>query len=263
MNNLEIRLAESETELTALQALRYQVFYREMGARAEGRVKLAELDFDAYDDYCDHLVIVDRARSAPGKPFVAGCARLLPGEVAEECGGFYSESEYEMQPFLARAPQVLELGRTCVDSDYRGRGVMQLLWRGIAEYIRDHDVKYLVGCASIPGADPSQMRLPLSYLYHHHLAPNHLRTHALMERHVEMNTIPKEAIDVKEALRQLPPLLKGYLRLGAMVGDGAVIDYAFNTVDVNVVLETGMIADKYANHFVRSEAAVEFRDAAA
>lgn len=251
VNNLEIRLADSEREITASQALRYHVFYREMGAKPSPRVLESELDFDPYDELCDHLLVIDTERSTASDPAVVGTYRLLKGEVADEYAGFYSEDEFELQSLIARSPQVLELGRSCIDADYRSRGTMQLLWRGIAEYVYENSIKYMFGCASLPGADPASMRLPLAYLYHYHLAPKAIRTHALDERHVEMNTMEKEQIDVGQALRELPPLIKGYLRLGGVVGDGAVIDYDFNTVDVNLIVETASVTEKYANHYSR------------
>lgn len=251
VNNLEIRLADSEREITASQALRYHVFYKEMGAKPSPRVAQSELDFDPYDEFCDHLLVIDSERSTASDPAVVGTYRLLKGEVADEYAGFYSEDEFDLQSLVARSPQVLELGRSCIDADYRSRGTMQLLWRGIAEYVFENSIKYLFGCASIPGTDPASVHLPLAYLYHHHLAPKAIRTHALDERYVDMNTMGKDAIDVGQALRELPPLIKGYLRLGGVVGDGAVIDYDFNTIDVNMIVETANVTEKYMNHYTR------------
>ena len=251
VNNLEIRLAETEREVAASQALRYTVFYGEMGAKSKPRTEMSELDFDPYDEFCDHLLVIDRERSTAHNPCVVGTYRLLRGEVADEYAGFYSEGEYDLQALIARSPQVLELGRSCIDANYRSRGTMQLLWRGIAEYVFEHSIHYLFGCASFPGIDPASIRLPLAYLYHHHLAPKAIRTHALNERHVEMNSLSIERIDAAQALREMPPLIKGYLRVGGVVGDGAVIDYDFNTIDVNIIVETATVTAKYLNHYSR------------
>ena len=251
VNNLEIRLADSEVELAASQALRYKVFYGEMGAKASPRVEMSALDFDPYDEFCDHLLVIDRDRSTAVNPCVVGTYRLLRGDVADEYAGFYSESEFELKPLIQRSGQVLELGRSCIDSDYRLRGTMQLLWRGIADYVFANSIRYMFGCASIPGVNPSDVKLPLSYLYHHHLAPAAIRTCALEQRYVDMNMMDKEAIDVGQALRELPPLIKGYLRVGGVVGDGAVIDYDFNTIDVNIIVETENVTSKYRNHYTR------------
>ncbi|HEY9163526.1 MAG TPA: GNAT family N-acyltransferase, partial [Magnetovibrio sp.] len=227
------------------------------------RAVQSELDFDPYDEFCDHLLVIDRERSTATSPCVVGTYRLLRSEVAEAYAGFYSECEFDLHGLVARSPQVLELGRSCIDADYRSRGTMQLLWRGIAEYVFEHSIKYLFGCASFPGTDPAALRLPLAYLYHHHLAPKAVRTHALPERHVEMNTIPSDQIDVAQALRELPPLIRGYLRVGGVVGDGAVIDYAFNTIDVNIIVETANVTAKYLNHFSRPARSNVLQDVAA
>ncbi len=251
VNNLEIRLAETEREVQASQRLRYRVFYEEMGAKATPRVLQSELDFDPYDEFCDHLLVIDRDRGDTHTPCVVGTYRLLRGDIADEYAGFYSESEFDLQALIARSSQVLELGRSCIDANYRSRGTMQLLWRGISEFVFENSIKYLFGCASIPGTNPSEMRLPLSYLYHHHLAQKSIRTHALDERYVEMNMMTKDEINVGQALRELPPLIKGYLRIGGVVGDGAVIDYDFNTVDVNIIVETASVTEKYLNHYTR------------
>ncbi len=257
VNNMEIRLAESEREIDASLALRYNIFYNEMGAKPSPRVLKTERDFDPYDEFCDHMLVIDRERGTTKEPCVVGTYRLLRGEVADEHAGFYSEGEYELEPLIKRSGEVLELGRSCIDSDYRSRGTMQLLWRGIADYVFTHSIRFMFGCASIPGTDPATMRLPLAYLYHYHLAPEHIRTNALDERYVDMNMMDKDTIDVGQALRELPPLIKGYLRVGGVVGDGAVIDYDFNTTDVNIIVETENVTAKYLNHYTRDHAPAE------
>lgn len=257
VNNMEIRLAESEREIDASLALRYNIFYNEMGAKPSPRVLKTERDFDPYDEFCDHMLVIDRERGTAKEPCVVGTYRLLRGEVADEHAGFYSEGEYELEPLIKRSGEVLELGRSCIDSDYRSRGTMQLLWRGIADYVFTHSIRFMFGCASIPGTDPATMRLPLAYLYHYHLAPKHIRTNALDERYVDMNMMEKDTIDVGQALRELPPLIKGYLRVGGVVGDGAVIDYDFNTTDVNIIVETENVTAKYLNHYTRDHAPAE------
>jgi putative hemolysin len=146
---------------------------------------------------------------------------------------------------------VLELGRSCVDPAYRARAVMPLLWSGIATYVFHYDIELMFGCASLPGIDPDQLAVPLSYLYHHRLAPPELRARALPERYVDMRRLPPESIDAERTLGTLPPLIKGYLRLGGFVGDGAVIDHQFNTTDVCVVVKTDLVAAKYSRHYVR------------
>ncbi len=149
--------------------------------------------------------------------------------------------------------EILELGRSCVHADYRTGATMQLLWRGISEYVLHYDIELLFGCASLPGTRSEDMALPLSYLFHHHLAPPALRPRALDERYVAMNIMPAGEIDRRLALAALPPLVKGYLRLGGFVGDGAVVDHEFNTTDVCIVVKTDLVTERYFRHYTREE----------
>jgi putative hemolysin len=123
------------------------------------------------------------------------------------------------------------------------------LWHGIAAYVFQRDVDVMIGCASLEGIDPDRLALPLSYLHHFARAPEPWRTHALAHRYIDMNCMAKKAIDPRAALRKLPPLIKGYLRLGAYVGDGAVIDHQFGTIDVLIVLPVAAIKARYITHF--------------
>jgi putative hemolysin len=145
----------------------------------------------------------------------------------------------------------MELGRSCVHADYRGRAAMQLLWRGIAAYIFLHRIDLMFGCASLPGTDPDAIAAELTYLYQNHLAPPAVRPRALPARYVDMRRVDPAALDPRRALVSLPPLIKGYLRLGGFVGDGAVIDRQFNTTDVAVVVKSDLITDKYYRHYER------------
>jgi putative hemolysin len=128
---------------------------------------------------------------------------------------------------------------------------MQLLWRGIAIYVFRYDIKLMFGCASLPGTDPDALALPLSYLFHYHLAPPEIRPQAIADRYVEMDLLERDEVDVKAALAEMPPLIKGYLRLGGFVGNGAVTDDQFNTTDVCVVVKTSLVTEKYYRHYRR------------
>ena len=125
------------------------------------------------------------------------------------------------------------------------------LSESIAQYVFNYDISIMFGCASLPGTDPKQLALPLSYLYHHHLAPPAVRPKALVDLYVDMQLLPIEKIEARRALAALPPLIKGYLRLGGFVGDGAVVDHQFNTTDVSIVVKTDQVTDKYFKHFER------------
>jgi putative hemolysin len=242
-----IRLASSAAELDAAQALRYRVFYEEMGAHPSAEMLAAKRDFDQYDAVCDHLIVVDQSRESGSQ--VVGTYRVMRREHVRAVGGFYSASEYDVSRLASFPGTVMELGRSCVDAGYRDRATMQLLWRGIAEYLNAHDVDLMFGCASLHGTDPEKIAVQLSYLYHYHLAPEVLRAKALPERFVNMNILPKDSIDPRRALASLPPLLKGYLRVGGFIGDGAVVDHQFNTTDVCIIVKTDLIADRYTRHY--------------
>ena len=251
---LEVRLAETEHEIEQAQRLRYQVFYEEMSAIPSPAMREAGRDFDKYDDVCDHLLVVDRAaHDEDGQPLVVGTYRLTREHDAARAGGFYTSSEYDIAPMLkgvAAGTKFLELGRSCVLQSYRSRpGSMQLLWKGLMAYVARFDIDLMFGCASLPGTDAEQLSLPLSYLHHFHTMPENLRVKARLELFVDMNRIAKETIEPREALRSLPPLLKGYVRAGCCIGDGAVIDRQFGTTDVFIYFPLSGMDARYKSRF--------------
>ena len=248
--HLGVRLARGIEEIEASQALRYRVFYEEMAAQSTEAMRQVGRDFDDFDPICDHLLVLDYERG-DGVKAVVGSYRLLRREIALQNRGFYSADEYDIAPLVRFPEKVLELGRSCVDADYRSGATMQLLWQGITAYVIHHDIAVMFGCASVPGTDPQDHAELLSYLYHYHLAPPAVRPKALAERRVDMNFMPAEQVDQRRARSALPPLIKGYLRLGGCVGDGAVVDYQFNTTDVCVVLNTELVTDRYIRHYQR------------
>jgi putative hemolysin len=248
--NLGLRIARTPEELEASQALRYRVFYEEKGAQPDAAAAASGLDSDPYDAVADHLLVVDHDLGT-GADAVVGTYRLIRREAAESIGRFYSADEYDIS-LIERFPgNVLELGRSCVDSAYRGRAAMQLLWRGIAAYIFTHNIDLMFGCASLPGTDVDALAAELTYLHAHHLAPADIRLRALPHRYVDMRRMDPGEIDGRQILVGLPPLIKGYLRLGGFVGDGAVVDHQFNTTDVAIVVQTDLVTGKYYRHFER------------
>lgn len=248
--HLGVRLAEADADIDAAQALRYRVFYEEMAATPSAKMAASRRDFDAFDPHCDHLLVIDHERS-DGSEAVVGTYRLIRREAAERKGGFYSAGEYDISKLLAYPGEILELGRSCVDAAYRNRPTMQLLWRGIAAYVFRHDIELMFGCSSLPGTDVQEQAKKLAYLYHYHLAPPALRPRALEKFYVDMNLMAEPDIDARATLASLPPLIKGYMRLGGFVGDGAVVDEQFNTVDVCVVVKTDLVTEKYVRHYER------------
>ncbi|MDE1148996.1 MAG: GNAT family N-acetyltransferase [Azospirillaceae bacterium] len=250
MGSLEVRLAETKAEVEAAQAIRYRVFYEEMEASPTPEMLRLRRDFDEFDGLCDHLLVIDHARGS-GAAGVVGTYRLIRRCAAARAGTFYSSDEYDISRLEAYRGEILELGRSCVDAAYRSRNAMQLLWRGIAAYTAVYDIKILFGCASLPGTDPEALALPLSYLYYNHLAPAIVRPTALPHRYVDMRMLPEHEVDPRRALAQVAPLVKGYLRAGGFVGDGAVVDHQFNTTDVSIVVKTDLMTDKYLRHYER------------
>lgn len=255
IGTLETRLARTVGEVAKAQHLRFRIFYEEMSAIADAMTLFTRRDADAFDAICDHMLVLDTAEARAGlggkKPSIVGTYRLLRQDVADRHDGFYSAGEYDVAPLLARHAKLrfLELGRSCVMKPYRSKRTVELLWAGVWRYILDHDMDVLIGCASLEGTDPALLAPQLSFLHHYALAPEAWRVRALPERHVDMNLIPKSELDAKAALNALPPLLKGYLRLGAFVGDGAVIDHQFGTTDVFLILPRSAISPRYINYY--------------
>ena len=254
MGSLEVRLAQTAAEVRQAQKLRYRVFYQEGSAIPNPGRLFARRDVDAYAAICDHLLVLDHASrdaSAANRPVVVGTYWLLRQPLAEEYGGFYTASEFDIGGLIARHAnkQFLELGRSCVLAPYRNKRTMELLWHGISGYLRQNPTDVMIGCASLDGTEPKQLAMLLSFLHHYARAPEPWRARALPARYVEMNRMSKEAIDPKAALRALPPLLKGYLRIGAYIGDGAVVDHEFGTTDVLIVMPMSAIKSRYIEHF--------------
>jgi putative hemolysin len=246
-----IRLANGPEEVAAAQRLRYKVFYEEFNATPDEKTRLSRMDVDEYDAITDHLVVINE--TLPVGEQIVGTYRLLRRDVAEKYGKFYTSGEFDIQPLLNCGMNPLELGRSCVLAEYRTRPVLQKLWQGIAHYISEHNVELMFGCGSLYGTDIQAMAPQLSYLYHYHLSPPEMRPTALPHRYVEMNLIPKDQLDAKSVFMTLPPLIKGYIRIGATVGLGAVIDHQWNSVDVCIVMPTQLITKKYMKHYLGGE----------
>ncbi|TCL72197.1 GNAT family N-acetyltransferase [Rhizobium sp. BK251] len=251
IGNLETRLARSEREIDAAQAVRYRVFVDEMKAQLPPDAMRRERDVDSWDAICDHLLVLDRSIEGDAEDQIVGTYRLLRQEVAMANGGFYSASEYAIDQLVSRHPEkrFMELGRSCVLPEYRTKRTVELLWQGNWAYALKHGMSAMFGCASFPGIHPESHALALSFLHHTVLAKDEWSVGALPELGRDMDLMPVEAVNPRKALAALPPLIKGYLRLGAMVGSGAVVDHAFNTTDVLIVLPIASISDRYVNYY--------------
>lgn len=256
LGSLEVRLARTTKDIRRCQRLRFKVFYQEMGATPDARGFVSRRDIDAYDRLCDHIMVIDRVgkinRFGQVKPRVIGTYRLLRSDVARAAQvDFYTAGEYDLSRFLAANSglRLLELGRSCVLEPYRNKRTVELLWHGVWSYILHHRIDVMFGCASFEGLEPSKLALPLAFLEHHAAGDRAARVRALPGLHVPMDRLPAESVDLRSAMKALPPLIKGYLRLGATFGDGAVIDRQFGTTDVFVTLRVADIDPRYVGYY--------------
>lgn len=251
IGSLEVRLAQSEAEIAAAQELRYRVFYEELGAKSHRTAILDRRDADRFDEVCDHILVVDTAISGPQHERIVGTYRVLGHEGAALAGGFYSDDEFEFSALRRRQPdkQFLELGRSCVLPAYRTKRTIEVLWQGIWAYVTHHGINVMAGCASFHGTVPAAHCEALSFLAQNFRATSDFDVRALASRRHSMDLMPAEAIHAKSAFNRMPPLIKGYLRLGARIGDGCVIDHDFETVDVFVIMPVKEIRQRYVDYY--------------
>lgn len=247
--NLQLRLAVTDQDRRAAERLRYDVFVRELGGDGDLVDHQGRLERDAFDAVADHLVLIDDTRDADALDHVIGAYRLLTERHVAETGRFYSEAEYDLAPLKATGQKLLELGRSCIHRDYRGGLALRQLWSGLSAYVQQHDIRILFGVASFHGTDVRRHAAALSHLYHAHLAPFDLRVRALDEFYARMDLVAADAVDRVAAMRDVPALIKSYLRLGGFVGDGAFVDHAFNTTDVCLVMDTHRLSDEARSRY--------------
>jgi L-ornithine Nalpha-acyltransferase len=244
--SFSVRLAETPQDLRAAQALRYDVFVRELGGTGAMVDHDAGLERDHFDAHFDHMLLIDNDNNQ-----LAGVYRLLRCDQARAAGQFYSEDEYDLGVLKSDGRKLLELGRSCVHRDYRGGMAMYHLWTGLAAYVAEHDIGILFGVASFHGSDPDALAAPLSLLHHNHLAPRDLRVFARAEHFQPMDLIPPATLDRRAAMLAVPALIKAYLRLGGFVGEGAYVDRDFNTVDVCLVMDTARMNQRQKRIYSR------------
>lgn len=231
----KVCLAVDDVEIAEAQQLRYKVFADEMGAR----LPTADLglDIDAYDVLCDHLLVRDTLTSE-----VVGTYRILPPSSADKAS-YYSEQEFDLTRFHFLRPRMAELGRSCVHPDYRSGAVIALLWQGLADYMTRHGFEYVVGCASIGMADGGHLAASV----YRHVSKKHMSP--VEWRAFPRNPLPLESLD-NGTPGLPPPLIKGYLRLGAMVCGEPAWDPDFKTADLLMLLPMKQINHSYMRHFV-------------
>lgn len=253
-SQLEIRLAKDQEEIFESQRLRYKVFVDEFGAKVSVKNKNKSIESDKFDSYCDHLILIDKSvRNLVGKPLIVGTLRLLNSTNANKFDGFYSAAEYNLDKMLELKKNLLEIGRACVDKNYRGHLALHLLWLGLGKYVVERNIAVIFGVASFNGNDPTHFSSALSLLNHKYGASKMLEFKALAPNSVDMNMISVEELDYRKAMSQMPSLIKAYLRMGARVGDGAFVDTKFNTVDIGIIIEVELMGSKYKKLYGRLE----------
>jgi putative hemolysin len=240
---LVVKLAEYPEELRQAMRLRYESFIEEHGNRHAGNDQ--RMETDSFDAWCDHLIVTDESTGQ-----VVGTYRLLPGERAIARGGFYSETLFDLTHFVPPKHSTLELGRSCIHPLYRNGRVVQLLWEGIADYVKRYDYLYLIGCASLRVTDSSKRNLIHSLLNKYDFLTERYGVQPLPHRRIADLRIVETGEGVKELFRLLPPLVKGYLWVGAELAAEPVYDPHLTSVDYFVVLEKEKITEKYRRHFL-------------
>jgi len=240
--DFEVKIAATDEEILAALRLRYSVFVQELGGSGAMVDHVNCLEKDRYDEHAQHLLLIDRKQS--NNFGVVGTYRLLSKSELSRFKSFYSEAEFSLDPLLSNGRELLELGRSCIHKDYRGGTAMYELWSGLAAYGTSCKIEVLFGVASFHGNDLEPLKHALAYLHHNHLAPEDLRVAAIGSQARDLNLLPVDQVDRRKAMLTMPALIKGYLRLGGFVGQGAWIDRSFNTTDVCMVLDTARMNDK-------------------
>ena len=259
VRDYEVRLTRTKEERKQVRQLRYEVFCLEENATPTEEQKNLGEEYDAYDTYADYMAVFHNNK-------IVGTYRIIDRAAAEKMGGFYTESEFNISKIKSVKSNIAEMSRACVKQEYRENGlVLRLLWAGLYEYVVKRKVSLLFGVPSFVGTNPAQSAQALSYLYYNYLSPLHLRATVLKENldpsvnpgMTQMNILPRAFVDEAEAKKQMTPLIKGYLRLGATFGRGVFIDKPFGTYDVFVLVQTKNIDRTYQKHFVGSEHAFD------
>ncbi len=246
-----IKLVEKKSELKKAQALRYSVFYKEKKVKPSLQKKILGLDYDKFDKFADHLIVIDKARKGI-KNKIVGTYRLLRGDVGNNFSGFYTSSEFNLSNIINIYShiKILELGRSCVHKDYRNGTTVNLLWKAIAQYVKLYDIKVLLGCASFPGTDVTKFSNELLYLRENFSLPDYLSVKSLDKNIYQVYSKYKTNINNLRNFAKLPPLIKGYLRVGGKFSYNCYVDHDLKTIDLCVVVEIDNIDKKYKKKFL-------------
>jgi putative hemolysin len=234
--NLHVAIATCDTEILEAQKLRYRVFADEMGARLNTRSP--GVDRDIYDPFCEHLIVRDEDAGR-----IVGTYRILSPSAARRVGGYYAENEFDLTRLQHLRSRIVEIGRACIDADYRSGAVIALLWGGLARYMHDNRYDYLIGCASVSMADGGHAAASLyNRLQEKHLSP------------AEYRVFPRCPLPLARLRNDLPgeppALIKGYLRAGAWICGEPAWDPDFNTADLPILMPMNQVDQRYARHFM-------------
>ncbi len=239
----EVRLAETEEEVRAARRLRYQVFYEEKQGNPSKAMRAAKEDMDQWDENGFHIIVLDTR-----EPFkVVGTLRLFYNIRLLAGQNFYTEETFDLSGIRAHFPKCLELSRFCIDPNGRGGAILMLIWKYAMSFIQDNQIDVMLGCASFSGISvPTHLPI-LSYLYQHHLAPASLMPKPKVPEYIDLNKVHHEYVEWVSAQKSIPPLLRGYLKIGAKISDAAIIDHSFNTVYVAIYVEANRMRDQNPN----------------
>ncbi|GAB3476434.1 GNAT family N-acetyltransferase [Amycolatopsis cihanbeyliensis] len=233
-------VAHDNAEVLAAQRLRYQVFAEEMGASLHSPEP--GLDVDEFDEFCDHLVVRD-----DGSGEIVGTYRMLPPERAARAGRLYAETEFDLTALARLRGSLVETGRSCVHAAHRSGAAVSLVWAGIARYMLLSGHRYLAGCASVPLADGGGYAAGVwDTVLRRHYGAEHERVVPLDPWRADGIERPRRAV--------LPPLLKGYLRLGAVVCGPPAHDPDFGVADFFMLLDLHRVDSRYLTYFLGAQA---------
>lgn len=242
LENFMVKLAETEDELNKVYRLRYLSLILDYN---KDKVDDGSIDKDEYDEICDHLIAINTNTSE-----IVGTYRLIRKEHLNNLQTFLTEVEFDITNIKNIDCEILEIGRAVVREDYRSSNIISLLWKGIINYALSYNIKYMIGTACFHGTNPMEYKNALSYLYHYHRSPSNLLAYAQDTAQTSTNILEKEQVNKELVLKEMPALIKGYLRLGATISEDAFIDYDFNAIDVLIVLDVENINPRYVRRFI-------------
>jgi len=246
MFDFEVKIAQNDLEISAVLKLRYEVFKLEMEGIEQGKAK-GELETDAYDKFCDHLIVIDKTVDK-----IVGTYRLLRGSRVDKRIGFYSERFFDIRNIkkLGNGSEILELGRSCIHKDFRCRPVINLLWNGIAKYVQDNNVRYLFGPVRLLSHEPQEVSTVFKYIKDNFYSEPQFRVYPKPENKFKGLDENIKLTNTREIFRCLPPLIKGYLRVGVKICGPPAVNPDLNSVVIFILLDTERMSDTYKQHYI-------------